>query len=175
MTTLTDARGRPLPEIEAPTAERLRAYGDMLFLAFRSDRHTQMPVSVLRTYLEPALVRGQFRIFRFDGIPRAMYTWAWLTPEAERRLVTGEPLSPEDWSGGERLWLVDLIAPYRGLMGSIGRWIMQRGNLTETEFLFRRVTGQNTTRRIVHVDFRRDHLAKIYGQDDFLATLPQLP
>lgn len=171
MSRLVDVHGVPLPEVEAPTPEKLRIYGDLLFLAFRSPRHAAMTVRTLRSYLQPAVESGQFRVFRFDDVPRGMFTWAHLGPEAERRLVEGLPLRLEDWNSGPRLWIVDLIAPYRGLTQSIGRWIRKPGNFTSTEFLFRRVAGDNATRRIVHVDFRKDRIGRVMTDAEFLAGL----
>ena len=170
MNIAVDTNGRSLPEIEMPSPEKLRVYGDMMFLAFRSDRHAAMNVRTLRTYFEPAIELGQFRVFRFDDVPRGMYTWAFLGPEAERKLIDGEPLTPQDWRSGDRMWIVDMIVPYNGLMSSIGRWIMRPGNLTDTEFLFRRVSGSNTTRRIVHVDFTKKKLARVMTDEQFLKT-----
>lgn len=172
---LTDAKGAVLPAAEAPSEALLRAYGDMAFLAFRSPRHRAMAVADLRRYLEPPLTLGQFRLFRFDGVPRGMYTWAWLTDDAERRLIGGEGLSPEDWGAGDRLWIVDLIAPYRGLTASMVRWLMVPGHFTERSFLYRRVDGANRTRRIVHIDFCRARLAKVMDEARFLALQPGLP
>ena len=169
--TARDMKGNTLPAIETPSDDKLRVYGDMLFLAFRSPRHSRMPVSVLRRYLEPAVETGQFRLFRFDGVPRGMFTWAFLNAEAEVKLITGVPLEPEDWQSGDRLWIIDLIAPYRGLMTSIGRWMMQRGNVTDREFRFRRVSGENDTRRIVHVDFDRPRLSRVMTEQEFLDGL----
>jgi cytolysin-activating lysine-acyltransferase len=97
-----------------------------------------------------------------------MFTWAYLNAAAEEKVITGEPLAPEDWRSGDRLWIVDLIAPYRGLMQSIGRWMMVRGNVSDTGFSFRRVAGDNQTRRIVQVDFNADRLARIVTEEDFL-------
>ncbi len=171
MTGATDSNGRALPALETPDADKLRVYGDMLFLAFRSPRHARMTTALLRTYLEPAIELGQFRVFRFDGVPRAMFTWAWLNSEAEEKLVTGVPLDREDWVSGDHLWIIDMIAPYRGLMTSIGRWIMQRGNVTDREFRFRRVSGQNQTQRIVHVDFDRERLSRTMTEEEFLRGL----
>ena len=171
MTRLVDVNGVALPEVEAPSAEKLRVYGDLLFLAFRSPRHAGMTVRTLRSYLQPAIESGQFRVFRFDDVPRGMFTWAYLNPEAERRLIEGAPLRPEDWNSGGRLWIVDLIAPYKGLMQSIGRWIRQPGNVTDSEFLFRRVRDGNATHRIVHVDFRKDRIGRVLSEVEFLAEL----
>lgn len=163
-----DATGQTLPPHELPSPEKLRVYGDMLFLAFRSDRHSRMSIGTLRTYFQPAVELGQFRIFRFDEVPRGMYTWAFLTPQAERKLIAGEPLDHSEWCGGTRLWIMDIIAPYRGLTQSIVRWIMTPGNFTDSEFLFRRVEGENTTRRIVHIDFHAERLSRVMDDAQFL-------
>ncbi len=169
MTAKTDSLGHVLPDVETPGPERLRAYGDMMFLAFRSPRHARMSTALLRSYLEPPLVQGSFRLFRFDGVPRGAFTWGHFGPEAERKLVTGEPLSPEDWTSGDRLWIVDILAPYRGLTQGIVRWIMQPGQFTDRDFLFRRVGEDDRTRRIVHIDFQRDKLAKVLREEDILS------
>lgn len=171
MARLVDSEGRPLPDAEAPTPERLRVYGDMMFLAFRSPRHAGLSVAGLRTYLEPPIEAGQFRVFRFDGVPRAMYSWAWLDAAAERKLITGEPLDRGDWQSGDHLWIVDLIAPYRGLTAQIVRWIMQRGNFAERDFYFRRVGDENETRRIVHIDFDAERLSRVYDGPGYLARI----
>lgn len=168
---IVDQKGQELPLEETPTAEQLRVFGDMAFLAFRSPRHVEMPVATVRRYFEPPVMLGQFRIFRFDEIPRGMYTWAWLSDDAARKLVTGEPLLPQEWRSGNRLWIVDMIAPYTGLTASIVRWIMKRGNLTDGDFYFRRVSGVNDTRRIVHIDFNRSRLSRVMTHDQFLKSL----
>ena len=105
---------------EFPTPERLTAYGDAFFLSLRSDHHAAMNVANLRLALEPPLVNGQYRIFLFDEMPRGMLTWARLTREAEKRYVSGEALRPEDWTAGDRLCIIDMIAPVgRGQRGLI--------------------------------------------------------
>ncbi len=168
MKDLVDSTGKPLPLSEAPSEDTLRAYGDAAFLYMRSPRHQDMPLKSFRESVEPPLILGQYRIFGFDGVPRGMFTWAWMSPEAEREYVCGGALRPEDWRSGDRLWIIDLVAPYRGLTSGIGRWIMTPGNLTETEFLFRRVVGANGTRRIVHVRLDRPHdKARILSEADF--------
>ncbi len=169
MNALVDQAGLALPPVETPSPDQLRVMGDMLFLAFRSARHSRMPLSTLRAHLEPAILLGQYRIFRFDEVPRGMYTWGWLSDDAAHKLVKGIPLQPEDWQSGKNLWIVDLIAPYRGLTASMVRWIMEPGNFTEDSFCYRRVTGVNQTRRIVSIDFKRRELAKVMTGEEFLA------
>lgn len=168
MKDLVDSSGQMLPQVEAPPPDRLRVYGDLLFLAFRSDRHARMTNATLRAWLEPPVELGQFRVFRFDDVPRGMYTWGWLSPEAERKLIRGDVLAPEDWRSGDALWIVDMIAPYRGMTRSMVRFIMTPGNFTDRKFCFRRVRHENETQRIVSIDFRRRQLAQILRDEDFL-------
>lgn len=139
---------------ELPDEKRLRVYGDFLFLALRSEHHRRMPVGALQIAVEPPIMLGQYFIFRFDGVPRGLVTWARFGEDAEARYIAGEPMQPGDWASGDRLWIVDLIAPYKGLTAGIVRWIMQ-GNLPERRFRFRRVVNGNQTRRIVHIDLDR--------------------
>ena len=171
MTDITDALGQTLPKHETPSDEILRIYGDAFFLALRSPRHRLMALQELRMYMEPALVQGSYRVFRIQGIPRGMFTWAMLSPEAERRLITGEPLQPQDWNSGDRRWIIDIISPYRGMMSGIARWIMQKGNFSDTQYFFRRVDEKNQTRRIVQVDFEAERLSKIWSAEDYLKSI----
>ncbi len=156
MKKILDASGKPLPREEAPDAKLLRAYGDAMFLAFRSSYHNRMSVANLRLAFEPPLVLGQYRIFRFDEVPRAIFTWAFLSPEAERKHVQGKPLMPEDWNAeGGRMWVIDLIAPYRKLMPSLWNWAMVPGNVSKDGFRFCRHKTEDRNRKIVDIDFGR--------------------
>ncbi len=164
----------PAPKVakgpDFPSAERLRIYGDFMFLAMRSVHHQKMSVANLRAAIEPPILFGQYRIFRFDGIPRGLITWAHLSAEAEARYVAGGHLRPADWKSGDNLWLIDLIAPYPGLMRGMSRWIMKPGNFADRDYYFRRVRNGNRTRKIVHVDFERaDGMSRILSENDFAA------
>ncbi len=161
---------RPVADrIASPSPEAMRIYGDFIYLAMRSQRHQGISIAGFREAFEMVIALGQFRIFRFDEVPRGLFTWAWLSPEAEKKYVSGEPLGPDDWNSGERLWLIDMIAPYKGLTTAMVRWIMIPGNFAEKEFIFRRVSGKNNTRKIVHIDFERPSgKALILKNEDFL-------
>ena len=169
MRELFDETGQKLPARESPTEDALRNLGDLMFLAARSDRHRRMSVAQLQAVLEPPVALDQCRIFRFDGVPRGAMTWARMSRDAEQRLVGGHAIRDGDWQSGDRLWIVDLIAPYKGMTASILRWVMQPGNFAQTDFYFRRISGDRDTRRIVHIDFNRpEGLSKILTNEDFL-------
>jgi cytolysin-activating lysine-acyltransferase len=156
--------------VEMPDASKLRVYGDILFLAMRSPRHLDMPLGILRESMEPPVELAQFRIFRFDEVPRGMFTWARLNRAAEERYLRGGRLDPDDWTSGDRLWIIDLIAPYRGMAAGMVRWIMQPGHFTDGDFRFRRVEGKAATKRIVHIDFAKpDDKARVYTADSCLS------
>ena len=169
MRELTDEKGLLLPPRETPSPDMLRAFGDYVFLAERSARQRGMPVGTFADSIVPPIMANQYKIFRFDGVPRGLFTWGWLSEDVEKRYVAGEGLSASDWRSGDRLWIIGLVAPYRGLTASIVRWIMVPGNLTKSDFRFRRVRDGKLTRRIVHIDFNRPGaLSKIETDSDFL-------
>lgn len=57
----------------------------------------------------------QFRVFYKDKTPIGYACWAYVSDEVEERLTAGaNRLRPEDWKSGDRLWLVDLCAPFGG-------------------------------------------------------------
>ena len=139
---------------EYPTEERLRIYGDFSFLAMRNPLHRKMPGSILRDALEPPILLGQYKIFRFDGVPRGALTWAWLSEDSEKKYLNGHGFHLADWRSGDRLWLIDFIAPYPGLARGIAKWMRRPGNMPEPVFAYRRVNEQMSTRRVVRVDLR---------------------
>lgn len=137
---------------EFPSREKLAVYGDFMFLALRSPYHAPMPLTGMRDVFETPIQLGQFRVFRFDDVPRALITWAKLDHDAEQKYLRGEVLAPSDWTSGDRLWLIDFIAPYKGLTRGISRWIMKPGNFTTGAYYFRRTHADQSTRKIMRVD-----------------------
>lgn len=103
-----------MPNPDFPTEEQVRAWGDFTFLAMRSPRHGRMTAAQLREAFEPAVMTGQYRIFRFDGVARGLITYAFLGYNAEYRYLAGKVLRPRDWRSGRQLWITDIIAPYPG-------------------------------------------------------------
>ena len=169
MSEQTSTSNPPKTSLSHPSAEKLRIYGDFLYLSLRNPRYLRMSVSNLRSAIEPPIELGPYKIFRFDEVPRGLITWAWFNHDAEKRYVAGELLAPQDWRSGDHLWLIDIVAPYKGLTASISRWVMEPGNVTKREFWFRRVKGDKDTGRIVHVDFERpEGKSRMLDDSDFL-------
>lgn len=99
--------GRPL--------DKISAVGHAVWLMTQSPLHKHLFLTDLEWLLMPPIAAGQFRLWRKDNMPLAFASWALLTEEAEQRLIAGRAkLAPAAWTGGDRLWLMDLIAPFGG-------------------------------------------------------------
>ena len=66
--------------------------------------------------LLPPLSKEQFRLYRDkDNKPVGLILWAYVNDEVEKRLEMGiGKLGVNDWNSGEKLWIIDLIAPTGG-------------------------------------------------------------
>jgi cytolysin-activating lysine-acyltransferase len=131
MTTIsTETPQRP------PTSTVAEALGQIVWLFDQSPLHRELKIKDLTSSIAPAILTGQFRIFRFgptpafagsdpseflklgmsreelERLPLGLALWALLSDEAEARLEAGERLSASDWTSGDRLWLVEMISPF---------------------------------------------------------------
>lgn len=98
-----------------PTVSHL--LGEMTWLLSQSPLHRALAIGDLEWLVMPALLNEQFYLFRDGDRPVGLALWAETTAEGEAKLGRGmiEPenrLTLAEWSGGDRLWLVDLIAPF---------------------------------------------------------------
>jgi len=112
------------------------AIGQIVWLLSQSSLHRELKIKALEWSFMPAVVSEQFRIFRFgptpglsdadpasfaqfgltreglESLPLGVAIWANLSEEAEAKLEAGEHLSAQDWTSGDRTWLVELISPF---------------------------------------------------------------
>lgn len=105
----------PDPLSTPPTVSHF--LGEMTWLLTQSPIHKAMMIADLEWLVMPALIHQQFYLFRDGKQPVGLALWAKCTPEAEAKLQRGmvEPenrLTLEEWTNGDRIWLVDLIAPF---------------------------------------------------------------
>ena len=64
--------------------------------------------------MTPVLLQ-QFRLFYAQDKPLGVVLWGQISDEVEKRLVSGQPkLQPTDWKSGEKIWAVEVIAPFGG-------------------------------------------------------------
>jgi len=89
--------------------------GDIVYLMMRSPFHKHLFLSDLEWLLIPPVRLKQMRIFRNEQMPLAYISWAYLTEEAEQRLLTtGVRIAPRDWNAGNRIWIIDNISVVEG-------------------------------------------------------------
>lgn len=92
--------------------------GDVAWLMTHSPAHKHLFLADLEWLVLPPVLSKQFRLFKSGDRPFAFATWAFLNEEAEKRLLSGQPrLRPGGWRSGEKLWLIDVIAPFGGSDG----------------------------------------------------------
>jgi cytolysin-activating lysine-acyltransferase len=96
--------------------KHLPAMGPILLLYMQSPHRRYNFVADLEWLLMPPLIRGQCKLYMKQNYPISFASWAFMSKEAEKRLLgNGGRLRPGDWQSGDRLWIIDLVAPYGGV------------------------------------------------------------
>ncbi|RED13904.1 toxin-activating lysine-acyltransferase [Pontivivens insulae] len=88
-------------------------FGEMVWLYSRSEIHKNWPINSVHQWLTPALKARQYRIYHKRGKPIGFVTWARLSAKVEEAYVRNPgSLTPDNWKSGERIWLIDFVAPF---------------------------------------------------------------
>ncbi len=96
--------------------KRLPAVGPVIMLYLQSAHRRFHFISDLEWLLLPPLISGQCKLYMKKEYPVSYVSWAFLNEEAENHLLkNGGKLRPEDWKSGDRLWLIDMVAPFGGI------------------------------------------------------------
>lgn len=96
--------------------QRLPAMGPVIMLYLQSSHRRYQFIGDLEWLLLPPLVLGQCKLYMKKEYPISFVSWAFLDETAEKRLfANGGKLRPEDWKSGDRLWLMDVVAPFGGV------------------------------------------------------------
>lgn len=140
----------------APTVSHL--LGEMTWLLTQSPLHRALAIGDLEWLVMPVLINRQFFLFRDGDQPVGLALWAKCGPEAVAKLEGGmiEPhnrLTLEEWSNGDQVWLVDLIAPFANAENKQREIMMAdliSGPLKGQEFHFHQ-TDPNSGKRVVQV------------------------
>ena len=89
--------------------------GQIAWLLMQSPVHKHLFLADLEWLVLPPVQLKQFRIFRQKKVPVAFASWAFISEEVEQRLTSGvNKIKPGEWNSGDRLWLIDLVAPFGG-------------------------------------------------------------
>lgn len=89
--------------------------GEVTWLMTQSELHRDWPVSSIVQWVVPAILNNQCRLYRKEGRPVGYISWAWMSAEVETTYATDpSSMQPINWQSGDRLWLMDWIAPWGG-------------------------------------------------------------
>lgn len=105
------------PGLNAPRHSEAEIFGSIVWLAMQANNKKRLPLQELSQWLLPALRTQQFILASesLDGQTRpvAYMSWANLTPEVESCYVDNpdEGLSSQEWTGGDRMWMIDWMTP----------------------------------------------------------------
>jgi cytolysin-activating lysine-acyltransferase len=99
--------------------------GDITELCLGSAIHKNWYIKDIERLFIVPLEMDQARLFYRDGKVIGFISWAFLSYEAEDSFLNrSRKLQSEDWKSGQRIYIMDLIAPY-GDAGNIGRWMRE--------------------------------------------------
>ncbi len=91
------------------------ALGEIVSLLVQSPAHRHLFLNDLEWLVVPPVMLRQFALFRQGPRPIAYASWATVSEVVEKRLAAGQPrLAPAEWRSGDRLWLMDMVAPFGG-------------------------------------------------------------
>lgn len=100
--------------------KRLPALGPIIMLYMQSAHRRFQFISDIEWLLLPPLVRDQCKLYMKKEYPISYVSWAFLDEVAEKRMLkNGGKLRPEDWQCGDRLWLIDIVAPFGGVQNML--------------------------------------------------------
>lgn len=109
----TEAAAADAGEAQVPQKTVAAALGEVAWLLSQSPSHRHsLFVGDLDWLVMPALMHGQYRLFNAQNRPVGVALWAFVSEEVERRLAGGGRLGANEWRSGDRVWLVDLVAPF---------------------------------------------------------------
>ena len=106
-----DAQKTQAAAATRPTVSHM--LGEMVWLLTQSPTHKHLALTDLEWMIMPPLMLEQYRVFHGEKTPVGVALWAFLSEEAEAKLEAGQGrLRPDEWKSGDRLWLVELVAPF---------------------------------------------------------------
>ena len=102
------------PALNQQAFVEAEVFGAAVWLWMQSDAHRDIPLQVLNSLLMPAIGYRQFILGSIDGQPVFYLSWAMFDEDAEHRYLHSHPsgLAESDWNSGDRMWIVDWIAPF---------------------------------------------------------------
>lgn len=106
--------GKPSPDqmLRAAFARASQVFGQTVSIFMQSPQHRHLLLSDLEWRVIPPIALQQYRLVQHKGAPAGFLSWAFVDEETEQRLQQPDfRLRPQDWKSGDRLWVIDVVAP----------------------------------------------------------------
>ena len=142
--------GKPV----GPSGEDITVLGWLNFLATFCATHKQFPAQALSRLFIPAINNDCVRLFENDdGFVCAALIWARLSDDVSERMIFERiPPDAEEWTSGNNLWFLDVLAPFNhGKM--VARHIAR--NPPEGPFYFARLGKDGAVKKVIRGDASR--------------------
>jgi len=134
---------------DAPKKTLATAVGEIAWLLSQSPTHRHaLFLADLEWLVMPPLTLSQYRLFYADGKPVGVAFWAFVSEEVEQRLAGGGRLGASEWRSGDRVWLVEIVAPFGGQDRMLAD--LQKTALADRQFRYMR-TAPGGKRETVEV------------------------
>ena len=104
----------PSPDrlLRAAFARASQVFGQTVSIFIQSPRHRHLMLSDLEWRVIPPIALRQYRLVQHKGAPAGFLSWALVSEDVEQRLQQPDfRLRPQDWKSGDRVWIVDVVAP----------------------------------------------------------------
>ncbi len=116
--------------------------GEITWLMTQSPNHKGFFISDLEWMIMVPVMLQQFRLFYDKDKPIGVALYARVNDEVEERLKSGSArLRPQDWKSGDKLWIVEIIAPFGGHEAMMTDFKQQLFKDTDVHFLLRSAKG----------------------------------
>jgi len=116
--------------------------GEITWLMTQSPNHKGFFISDLEWMIMVPVMLQQFRLFYDKDKPIGVALYARVDDEVEERLKSGSArLRPQDWKSGDKLWIVEIIAPFGGHEAMMNDFKQQLFKDTDVHFLMRSAKG----------------------------------
>ncbi len=105
----------PTPGLKEGGKTVAEMLGEVTWLMTQSQAHKNFFLSDLEWMAMTPILLKQFRVFYAKDRPIGVIFWGRVNDEVEERLKKGNArLKPQDWKSGDKLWVIDIVAPYGG-------------------------------------------------------------
>ena len=89
--------------------------GRAVWLMTKSVPHRHWEIGMVDDLLLEPIRQKQFKLYMKEHVPQAFVSWAMMSDESEEFFIQSlSTLRQKDWSSGDNLWIMDILAPFGG-------------------------------------------------------------